>query len=434
LVVVAITLLVVMGFAALAIDLARVTAFKGELKGIADAAAMSAALDLTSARTQALATTNGQTLVGRNSIEGKGTATIASLAGVSWNFGTSTATNAASWSAANGVRVVASYTLNWTFTRIFKQGTSRSLVDTSIAAFGGRLNYPCLRPFAIPYSAIRSRLSLSPANDTTSLTAANLYALRGLTTTTTYTVLDTVNAANTTSFGWVNTNQGSSGTASNIVSALSSCVSGTLGAGSTLQARPGFGDTTTVRTAATTLCGSSTNCSVGTILIPVYTSGTNQTGTTTTTQTNTPAANQSVTIEVSKKCYDAAKTTPVGQKDCNSYLATLQTASAGAPVVVNGVSCNAGPTYTSKSSSGKKKTTQYFLTFQYTSCYTVTTTTTGSGRKASTYVIKYIAGFVWTARTNTTITGYFTTINYPPAGTGTWSTAISPVTSVVLVR
>jgi hypothetical protein len=49
-------------------------------------------------------------------------------------------------------------------------------------------------------------------------------------------------------------------------------------------------------------------------------------------------------------------------------------------------------------------------------------------------VIKYIATFVWTARTNTTVTGYFTTVNLPPAGTNTWSNLPGPITSAVLVR
>jgi hypothetical protein len=65
---------------------------------------------------------------------------------------------------------------------------------------------------------------------------------------------------------------------------------------------------------------------------------------------------------------------------------------------------------------------------------TTTTTTSGSGRGAATYVIKYIATFVWTARTNTTVTGYFTTVNLPPAGTSSWSNLPGPITSVVLVR
>ena len=456
LVVVAMSLMVFLGFAALAIDIARLTNFKAELKGIADAAAMSAALDLAAGRTLVTATANVTTLVANNPIERTATVTAGNtaVAPITWNFdsppasGSEVVLTSGTWNTANAVRVIVSYSMSWTLAKIFRQGSTRTLVDTSIAAFGQRATHDCLRPIVFPYSALRSAIALSPTNDTTSLTAANVFGVSNLATSTTYTVLDTVNAANSTSFGWANTKQGSAGTAPDLVDALSSCASGTLGSGSTLQARPRFGDTVTVRNAAIALCGSSTNCTSGTkILVPIYTSGTNTAGTTTTTTTTTLAADQLDTLAVSEKCYNKLDTqtwsTAKTGKECKSYAPLVPTASTSAPVLFTSgsttYSCTGGPgntpgRFTSTSGGGKKKTTTYYLVFTYTPCYTTTTTTVGSARSAATYVIKYVGTFLWTARTNTTITGRFTTINYPPAGSGSWMEIPGLVTSVVLVR
>lgn len=435
LVVVAMSLMVFLGFAALAIDLARMANFRGELKGIADAAAMSAALDLASAQTQTTATTNVSTLVGRNPIDGTNTALVNEVTPVTWNFDSATvAAGTPAWNAANAVRVVTRYPMTWTLSRVFNQGTGRTLVDTSIAALGRRRSHPCLKPFVIPYSALRARLGLSPTNDTTSLTAAQVYALRSVTAPVTYTVLDTVNAANTTSFGWANTRQGTTGSANDVATALLNCVSGTLGTGSTLQARPFFGDSTVVRNASTTLCGGSSNCTSGTrIVIPLYTSGTNTNGVTTTTTSTTPAADQPFLLEVDKPCYNSSTDRTVSKK-CDAFTATLQSASTSSPVfITNGgvtYSCTAGPTYVGKNPSKSP----YYLDYLYTRCFTTTTTTTGTTRNAASYVIKYVATFVWTARTNTSITGYFTTVNLPPEAAGSWDRVPGPVTSAVIVR
>lgn len=437
LVVVAICLTVFLGFAALAIDVARLTNFKGELKGIADAAAMSAALDLAGGASLATATANVNTLVGNNPIEGNarvaaGNITISPIA---WSFATPPASGSevvltsANWNTADAVRVIASYSMNWTLARIFGQGTGRTLVDTSIAAYGGRRTHDCLRPIVLPYSALRTVLSLTPT-DTTSLTAANIYALRAITNPVTYTVLDTVNPANASSFGWVHTRQGTTATATNVAAAVESCLSGTLGAGSTLTAVPKAGDSTTVQSAVTSLCGSATTCSLTPrLLVPLYVSGTNTgTGGTTTTQTN--QTYDFTLTAVSNGCLNGLNATGSNfftLSQCSTDVSRVPTVPATFTSGNTTTTCTGTRAVLSYSRSART------VTIRFATC-TVSTTTGGTGRAASTYEIKYIAPFVLTARTNTTITGYFTTVNYPPAAAGSWAGTPGPVTSAVLVR
>ncbi len=443
LVIVAVMLTVFLGFAALALDVSRLSSFKAEVKTVADAAAMSAALDLVSGKTQAQAYTNVQTLLTKNTVEGSAAATVVSadVSGVTWNFATSASTTAASWSAANAVRVISTYSVNWSLARIFRQGSSKSIVDTSIAAFGARRNHPCMQPFVLPYSAVRTQLGLSPVTDTASLTAANVIALRNAASAVVFTRLDTVNTTNAASFGYVDVNQAGSGNAASMVASLTSgaCVSGILGADSTLDAKPGFGDTTTVKNQRGILCGgssSSTTCTVGTILVPIYDRGTNQSGSSTTTQTNQSAASQMDTLVVNSSCYSYSSSSTYSSSKCSTYVNTLKTASVALPVTIHGVSCNRGPTYKGRlrvrKSSGSKY--DYYLFFEYADCYTITTVTVGGARGAKDYHVKYVGAFVWTAQSATTISGYFTTINYPPGVASTWDDMVGPITSVVLVK
>jgi len=430
LVLVSITIFILIGFAALAVDVARLTHYKSELKGIADAAAMSAALDLAAAQSQAVATSNVSTLVSRNAIGNAATATVVEVTPVTWSFTTNTVTATPVWNAANAVRVVTRHSMNWILAQLLQLGTGRTLQDTSIAAFGQRTSHSCLRPFVFPYSALRKRLGITPWTDTTSLTAANIFTMRGLTTTTSYTVLDTVNTADTLSFGWANTRQGSAGAAADIVAALSSCVSGTLGAGSSLQAVPALKSDASVLAQASTLCGSATTCSSNNqILVPIYTSGTNiGTGGTTTTTTN--QTYDFTLTAVSNGCLvglDRTGSNFFSLSQCSNEVARLPAVPATFSSGNSTFTCTGTRTVQSYSRSAAT------VVVRYASC-TVSTTTGGTGRAASTYVIKYIATFVWTARTNTTVTGYFTTVNLPPAGTNTWSNLPGPITSAVLVR
>jgi hypothetical protein len=176
---------------------------------------------------------------------------------------------------------------------------------------------------------------------------------------------------------------------------------------------------------ASTLCGSATTCSSNNqILVPIYTSGTNSGSGSGTTTTSAPSS-QTYTVNtgVSTACYNNPNSS-----SCGSVYSALPTTPG--PVTINGVTytCTSGPVLPPAKGPSSPRT----LIFTYSGC--TTQTSSGGGRVASSYVIKYIAAFVWTARTNTTITGYFTTMNLPPAGTNSWSNLPGPITSAVLVR
>ena len=450
LVIVAITISVFIGFAALALDTSRLSSFRAELKTVADAAALSGALDMVRGKSQAQALANVQTLLKSNSIEGNGVATVVSsdVSTVSWNFGTSVASASVAWGSANAVRVITTYAVNWSLSKIFTRATSKTIADTSIAAFGGRRTHDCMKPFAIPYSAVRNQLGLAPLADTTSLTAANVVALSSGSSAVQLSRLDTVNVANPSAFTYVDVNQPGNGSPTSMVASLTagSCLSGTLGADSTLDAKPTYGDTLIVRNQQDVLCGGavgSTTCSGGVILVPIIDRGTNQNGTTVTTVTNTPAANQLDSLKVTSSCYSASSNSAYSSAKCSSYTNTLKIASGATPVLIHGVSCKAGPTYAGRLRVGKTTylfgfwpvtSYTYYLLFNYTSCFTSSTTVVGSQRAAKDFHVKYVGAFVWTKQDATSIWGYFTTINYPPGTGDTWDSQVAPVTSVVLVK
>jgi Flp pilus assembly protein TadG len=471
LVLVAITLFVLFGLAALAIDVARLTAFRGQLKGIADAAAMSAALDLADGvSTVGTATTNAASVVSANPVAGTGTATLTTVEQITWNFASAYSTSnpvnpasANSWSVANGVRAIVSYTIPWTFARLFNRGASRVLVDTSIAALGQRLTHECLRPFAFPLATLMRQVrGNGQANSTTPLTDAEIYTLATTTSTAaqTYTPAITASATSTTSYGFANTRTGTLGTVTDIEAAISGCLSEGTGVNSTLKAvpldqsaggnnKPQTQTVTSIRTAMQSLCGGASNCTANNIiLVPIYDSGVNTNGSVVTIPSGTSTLNQTYPLTINDACYKKVQSNGLtglrNEKSCKNYSALLPTASNNSPVyfpvgaATPTAACRSGPgtgwTLISQSGSGKKVT--YTVGWPYTSCVTTTTTTSGSGTlQASTYTIRYIAAFMWTVRDNTTgsITGYFTTINYPPDGGGTWGNTPGPVTSAVLV-
>jgi hypothetical protein len=180
LVLVAVLLTVLVGCAALAVDLARAYGVRTQLRTVADAAALSAATDLARTAPQGDAVARALQLRSGNRVGG----TVLGDAGMgagdvvpgTWDF-TTGAFAPTAWAAATAVRATARHQLPWSFARIF--GTEgRALSATAIAALGSPQWRRCLTPWAVPYSNLLVTLG-RPATDTSyRLTAADVALLR----------------------------------------------------------------------------------------------------------------------------------------------------------------------------------------------------------------------------------------------------------------
>lgn len=273
LVVVAIMFTVLLSFAALALDTARMYSFKAELKRTADAAAMSAVRDLEHGKSEGTAETNAIGFLGRNTVEGSSTPTMTAsdITGITWNFATQTSSAAGSWGAANGVSVTAKYTASWTLGKVFGAST-RVLSETSIAAIGSLTSSNCLKPFAFPYGALLAAVNYSPTTDMShQLTKVEINTLISNQTAISFPVAKLGTA--TPNFAWVNVT-GSNGNGA-LKAALDGCASIGMGVDSSLADVAVRGNS--VQGSLDALCGQnlpkngSVACTNMTpILVPVY--------------------------------------------------------------------------------------------------------------------------------------------------------------------
>jgi hypothetical protein len=180
LVLVAVLLTVLVGCAALAVDLARAYGVRTQLRTVADAAALSAATDLARTAPQGDAVARALQLRSGNRVGG----TVLGDAGMgagdvvpgTWDF-TAGAFTPSAWAAATAVRATARHELPWTFARIFGT-TGRTLTATAIAALGSPRWRRCLTPWAVPYSNLLVTLGRSATDTAYRLTAADVAVLR----------------------------------------------------------------------------------------------------------------------------------------------------------------------------------------------------------------------------------------------------------------
>lgn len=182
LVLVAAVITVLVGCAALAVDLARAYAARAQLRTLADAAALSAATDLARQASQGDAVTRALQLRSGNRVAGTELGDAGMGAGDvvpgTWDFATG-AFVPTPWAGAAAVRVTARVALSWTFGRLFGT-TGRTLTATGIAALGSPRWRRCLTPWAVPYGNLLVTLG-RPATDTAyRLTAADVAVLRDL--------------------------------------------------------------------------------------------------------------------------------------------------------------------------------------------------------------------------------------------------------------
>jgi len=158
-VLIAILMTVIIGFAGVAIDLSRLYVMRAQLQTTADATAVAGIVEVkdkrpTNAPTAALA------YVPLNTVE-RQTPTMAAgnVEGGSWDFATNTFTPLASWTdpALNAVRTTASYTGSYTLAGVF--GATTKLVQArAVAALGFVGTTDCLRPWAVSYQTILDAL------------------------------------------------------------------------------------------------------------------------------------------------------------------------------------------------------------------------------------------------------------------------------------
>ena len=262
LVLVAIMLSVIMGLAAMAVDLSRMYSFKSDLKSLADAAALSVSLDQRIGLSEAQAEANAFLLRSANKVDGGNTATMTAsdITPVSWNFNTKVATSA-TWATANAAQVVVSYTANWTLARVFGANT-KTLSDTSIAAFGSDTTSSCLKPMAMPYGAVLQKLGKSTPYDMNYvLTRADIDALDNSTTPTKLFDANSSPGGTPGFFGWIDVNTTNVGNKNQeIAAAITGCVSRGLGVGSDIEVFTGNRSNKTIADAMDALCGGSSIC------------------------------------------------------------------------------------------------------------------------------------------------------------------------------
>jgi hypothetical protein len=160
------------------VDFARAYAFKTQLKTVTDAAALAGVVEMVDGNTANEAPqVAALAYVPLNTIEGVETAYSAdsNVDAVAWDFAyrridVSKGVNGSlddeyTHESANALRVVARYTLNTTFGRVF--GVNQwTIVDTTIAALGAITSSGCLKPWAIPYENILWTLGRPDPTDT----------------------------------------------------------------------------------------------------------------------------------------------------------------------------------------------------------------------------------------------------------------------------
>jgi len=158
-VLVAILMTVIIGFAGAAIDLSRLYVMRAQLQTTADATAVAGIVEVKDKR-PTNAPTAALTYAPLNTVE-RQTPTMAAgnVEGGSWDFTTNTFTPLASWTdpALNAVRTTASYTAGYTLARVF--GVTTKVVQArAVAALGFVGSTECLRPWAVSYQTLLDAL------------------------------------------------------------------------------------------------------------------------------------------------------------------------------------------------------------------------------------------------------------------------------------
>lgn len=154
-VLVAILMTVLVGFAGIAIDASRLYVMRAQLQTTADAAAIAGIVEVKDKR-PTNATTAALQYVPPNQVEAQ-TATVnaSDVEPGTWDFSTNSFAPLASWTdpALNAVRVTARYPASYTFARVFGV-TGMTVQARGVAALGYAGTTDCLRPWAVSYQTL----------------------------------------------------------------------------------------------------------------------------------------------------------------------------------------------------------------------------------------------------------------------------------------
>ncbi len=281
LVLVAILMTVLFGITALAVDFSRMYSFKAELKRLTDAAALSGALDVMNQAptiNETFIRAGIETLRSNNKIEVDSLAEIlnADISAVFWDFSKDSA-YARNFGDpdVNGVRVAARYRTSWSLARFFG-ANDRTMNDTSVAAFGYINSSACVKPWAIPYSAMLDLLGRDPTDLAHDLTSADLQKLASQ---------DSLigfkdpqgngegDINNPGNFGWVDPKPNESGNQNEeIANAIKGCGADEIGVGDSIPTTTGNRNEPKIKSAIEELCGGASMCdqSKPPILVPIF--------------------------------------------------------------------------------------------------------------------------------------------------------------------
>ena len=182
LVMVAISLVVLVGFAGVGVDFAKAYAARTRLKTVADAAAMAGAIEMLNAplaTRDAAVRAAATTYMNFNYVEKSKLADSMLVQPVIWDFtnrrADSTTATTFSDPKVNAVRITAFYKDSTMFAGVFNR-TQLSLRERTVAALGSITTQKCMKPWAVPLSNIKATLQQDPTN-TDPLTTSDVATL-----------------------------------------------------------------------------------------------------------------------------------------------------------------------------------------------------------------------------------------------------------------
>jgi len=175
LVIVAITMSVLLMFAAVGVDFGRLTVVVSRHESLADAVALASLVDRRANLSWNDLVVNANAIYAANLFGDVGGREMLLEAG-QWDFGTKTFVRS-SWAGTTASRVTGSITFNWSLARIFGVSTRTTRVE-AIASLAAVRSSECLKPFLMPYGALLARLGRSSQLMTHQLTPSDLVRLQ----------------------------------------------------------------------------------------------------------------------------------------------------------------------------------------------------------------------------------------------------------------
>jgi Putative Flp pilus-assembly TadE/G-like len=264
LVLVAIMMTALIGFAGIAVDASRLYVMRVELQTAADAAAIAGTVEVRDKR-PTNATTLALQYAANNVVERKAPTIAASDVepGV-WDYTTRTFSLLGSWTdpTLNAVRATAHYPGSYTFARVFG-GTGQTVNARAIAAIGYVGTQECLKPWTVSYQTLLNAL-YPPAGTkdaaTYNLTPQDITTLAGMSAPANVVpLLNTgTNVVTNGNIAQVVVSTPWNGTQSYKAAIAGACANLDIGPGTILEGDPGAGPGQTAQ-AMQTLCGVSGN-------------------------------------------------------------------------------------------------------------------------------------------------------------------------------